>query len=76
MADNFELRRNDYRNNLLDRVEKEIIPKIEKTSLSAGVEEAIEKGLDWYQMREEKKQEIKERQRELDQEKNKWEIDV
>ena len=63
---------NEYREHLLNRVDKEIIPKIEKESMTAGVVETIEKGLEWYQMREKKLQEIEQKEKELEQLKKKW----
>lgn len=70
----FKMEKNDLRKHLLKRVEKKIIPEIEKNSMSAGVTEAIEKGLDWYEKREEVMEEIEAEEKELEERKKKWEI--
>jgi DNA-binding helix-hairpin-helix protein with protein kinase domain len=70
----FDLSLNEHRKNLIDRAEKEILPQIHKRSTTAALVVAIEKGLEWFRMREEKLKEIEEEERQLEEKKREWKI--
>jgi hypothetical protein len=58
----------------MDRAEKEILPKIDKRSTTAAVVVAMEKGLEWFRIREEKIKKIEEEERQLEEKKRQWKI--
>jgi hypothetical protein len=70
----FDLSLNEHRKNLMDRAEKEILPQIDKRSTTAAVVVAMEKGLEWFRIREEKLKEIEEEERQLKEKKREWKI--
>ena len=70
----FDVSLNEHRKNLIDRAEKEILPQIHKRSTTAALVVAMEKGLEWFRMREEKLKEIEEEERQLQEKKRQWKI--
>jgi outer membrane scaffolding protein for murein synthesis (MipA/OmpV family) len=70
----FDLSLNEHRKNLIDRAEKEILPQIDKRSTTAALVVAMEKGLEWCRIREEKLKEIEEEERQLEEKKRQWKI--
>jgi len=70
----FDLSLNEHRKNLIDRAEKEILPQIHKRSTTAALVVAMEKGLEWFRIREEKLKEIEEDERQLEEKKRQWKI--
>ena len=70
----FDVSLNEHRKNLIDRAEKEILPQIHKRSTTAALVVAMEKGLEWFRMREEKLKEIEEEERQLEEKKRQWKI--
>ena len=70
----FDVSLNEHRKNLIDRAEKEILPQIAKRSTTAALVVAMEKGLEWFRIREEKLKEIEEEERQLQEKKRQWKI--
>jgi len=70
----FDLSLNEHREDLIDRAEKEILPKIERESTTAAVVVALEKGLEWFRIREEKMKEIEEEEKQLEEKKRQWKV--
>ena len=70
----FDVSLNEHRKNLIDRAEKEILPQIHKRSTTAALVVAMEKGLEWFRIREEKLKEIEEEERQLEEKKRQWKI--
>ena len=70
----FDVSLNEHRKNLIDRAEKEILPQINKRSTTAALVVAMEKGLEWFRIREEKLKEIEEEERQLEEKKRQWKI--
>ena len=70
----FDVSLNEHRKNLIDRAEKEILPQIDKRSTTAALVVAMEKGLEWFRIREEKLKEIEEDERQLEEKKRQWKI--
>jgi len=74
MTDEFKMRLNEKRKYLIERAEKKIGPEIDKTSKTAAIEKAIEKGLEWFEMREEELERIEEEQEDLESQKESWKV--
>lgn len=76
MSENFTFRTNNkHRKRLLEDVKEEFRDMHNKDSLSADVELALEKALDWVKRRNEIKQELEKQQKELENQKEKWDLD-
>jgi len=74
MTDEFKSRLNPKRKLLLDQVMNQIEPEIEKTSKTAAVWKAIEKGIEWFELRDEKLSEIEEQREQLEDVEDKWTV--
>jgi len=74
MTDEFKSRLNPRRELLLEQVMNKVAPEIEKTSKTAAVWKAIEKGIEWFEMREEKFSEIEDKREELEEVEDKWTV--
>ena len=68
MTDKFEMRLTGNREELIDDVEDKILPRIDRTTKTAGVEVAIKLGLAYMDKLESKEEE-------LEQEKKEWSVD-